>query len=147
MRKYGAIFFLFWAGACAGPKPAAAPAAKADSNFTLTVYEVVENPEDESDAYAKVFVDGIEAGKTPSGPKSSEKKWESVLPAGNRLMRFEYWTLSETGEWTRAPEEFQPREKFFRVEEGLKTQVILKFFDKGRDNAVTSSRGPRTQAP
>lgn len=147
MRKYGPIFFLLLAGACAGPKPAAPAAVKADSNFTLTVYEVVENPEDESDAYAKVFVDGLEAGQTPSGPKSSEKKWDGVLPTGNRLMRFEYWTLPKAGEWTRAPDELQPREKFFRIEEGLKTQVILKFFDKGRDNAVTSSRGPRTPSP
>lgn len=147
MRKYGAIFFLCLSGACAGPKPAAPPAAKVDPNFTLTVYEVVENPEDETDAYAKIFVDGIEAGKTPSAPKSLEKKWDSVLPVGNRLMRFEYWTQTKAGEWTRAPDELQPREKFFRIEEGLRTQVILKFSDKGRNNAVTFSRERQTPAP
>lgn len=145
MKKYGPIFFLFLAGACAQPKPTAIPVPKIDSNFTLTVYEVVENPEDEADAYAKIFVDGIEAGKTPPGPKSSEKKWESVLPVGNRLIRFEYWTLAKEGDWTRIADEFQPRERFFRVEEGLKTQVTLKFSEKGRNNAVSSSREPRGQ--
>lgn len=110
--------------------PAQTSARAANPNFDLTVREVVATPEEDTEVYAEVFVDGKPAGQTESGRRSQEKRWAAELEEGNRLMRFEVWDSSVTA--LRWPEDRQPRERFIRVEQGKKTKVELRFFDQGR---------------
>jgi hypothetical protein len=125
---------------CAGA-PSRAPARVPDANFELILREVVGTPEEDSPVYAEVFVDGKPAGRTEPGLRSQEKRWEARLEEGNRLMRFEIRSSSETaGRW---PEDLQPRERFIRVEPGLKTKADLKFYDRGRQYDLQVLREPR----
>lgn len=120
------------------PPPPAAP----DANLTVTAYEVVEKPEDEGTAYLKVYVDGAAAGQTATGPRSQEKKWEGAVPAGNHPVRFEYWVMTSTSDFSRLADDHQPRERFLRVEDGMRTKVEVKFYDQARKNAVTTAKEP-----
>ena len=145
MKKLAAFLFL---GAC-GPSavvkapPAPTPAAPApDANFSVTTYEVIEKSEDDGTAYLKIFIDGAAAGQTDSGPRSQVKRWEGAVPAGNRPVRFEYWIMKSTSEWSPLGEDHAPRERFMRVEEGVRTKVEVKFFDQARGNSVTLAKEP-----
>ncbi|MBI5882586.1 MAG: hypothetical protein HZB91_05730 [Elusimicrobia bacterium] len=124
------------------PPAAAAPKAVVDANFELTASEVVESAEADTVGFVKVFVDNELAGQTQAGPRSSERRWQGKLAPGNRLLRFEAWNMSPAGEPEAAAEEFQPRERFVRVEEGFRTKVLLKFSDGGRKNSLQASREP-----
>ena len=142
----GALVLLLLAGGCAPTRQrsAAVPtAAPPDPNASVAVYEVVEKPEDEAAAFLKVYVDGELAGQTATGPKSQEKSWNGRLAPGNRLFKLEYWTLAGLSDWKRLEDDFQPRERFIRLEEGAKTKILIKFFDQGRKNAVTTAREAR----
>lgn len=140
MRAWAIAASGAWLLGCAAPPPAPAPAPAA--NFAVVVDEAVEKAEDEGTAYAKVFVDGAIAGQTSTGPRSQEKHWETRLAPGNRLIRVEYWVLPGLGAWEKLPDDFQPRERFFRIEERLKTKLTVRFSEKGRSNAVIVSREP-----
>ncbi|MBI4679502.1 MAG: hypothetical protein HY748_18165 [Elusimicrobia bacterium] len=148
IRRWLAVPFIIsslWACArqkVVSPPPAPAPQAAVDANFELVAVEVVESPEEDAVALVKVYVDGELAGQTQAGPKSSERRWQGALKAGNRLMRFENWSVGPSGEPELMAEDFQPRERFVRVEDGARTKVSLKFFDKGRQNTLQVSREP-----
>lgn len=141
MRR-GILLCLILAAGCHATKPALptpAPPSPA-ANFEVLVHEAVERPDEEGTSYAKVFIDGAFVGQTTEGPKSVEKFWRGPLAAGNRLLRLEYWVLPGLGEWERLPEDRQPRERFVRVEEGPKTSVRVRFFDKARRNSLQVHR-------
>jgi hypothetical protein len=108
------------------------------SNFVLTMYEVVAAPEDDTPAFAEVFVDGQPAGKTPEALRSQSKSWGAVLPEGNRLLKFV--VQDSTGAWS---SDRQPRERFFRVEPGMRTSVTLKYYERGRKHELTVDRQPK----
>lgn len=113
----------------------------AQANFELIVREVVATPEEDEPVYAEVFVDGLPAGRAGPGPRSKEKIWRSNLEEGNRLLRFELWHSSAVpAAW---PADYQPRERFIRVEPGFKTKVDLKFYDRSRQYDLDISREPR----
>jgi hypothetical protein len=146
-RKLSLLFLAAGLASCAQqqvvrPPSAAAPKAVADANFELTAVEVVENAAEDGVGFVKVFVDGELSGQTQAGPRSSERRWQGRLPAGNRLLRFESWFAGPAGEPEPLAEEFQPRERFVRVEEGFRTKVQLKFSDGGRKSSLQASREP-----
>lgn len=118
------------------------PAVPSDSNFVLSVSEAVAGPEEDTPAYAKVYIDGKPAGETPKGPKSQEKKWGAHLSPGNHLFRFEYWVLPGAGDWGLLDDQWQPTERFIRIEEGGRTAVPLKFYEGGRKHSLQTSREP-----
>lgn len=124
------------------PPAVAAPRAAADANFELSAVEVVGTPEEDTVGLVKVYVDGELAGQTQAGPRSSERRWHGKLAPGNRLLRLEQWSVGSSGEPELMADEFQPRERFVRVEEGGRTKVVLKFSDGGRKNALQVSRDP-----
>jgi hypothetical protein len=118
------------------------PPIPADANVLLTVTEAVAAPEHDLPAYVKVFVDQKPAGQTAIGPKSAPKSWGAVLEPGNHLFRFEGWMLPLPGEWTPLAVQWQPPERFIRVEAGRRTLVSLKFIDGGRRSSIQVWREP-----
>jgi hypothetical protein len=137
------------AAACVGPRqsefpespPAPPPVAETevkDPNFEAVVIETVPNAEDEGVTFTKVFIDGQEAGLTPVGPRSREKRVRLKVPAGNRPVRLEHWFLPPIGEWTRLPDEQQPRERFVRIEDGTIAQVTLRYGSDGAPSLAIS---------
>ncbi len=142
--KRGAFAALaaLWLSCAPAPRPAPAPALpKPDDNLVLTVRETVDTPEEDTPTYGRVYLNGEPAGRTELSPKSAPKRWGARLPEGNQLLRFEVWdsTGSEPGE--RRADDFQPRERFFRVEAGMRTMVELRFRDKGRAYDFDVTRG------
>lgn len=127
------------------PRPA--PAIPSDANFVLSVSEAVAGPEEDIPAYLKVTVDGNRAGETPSGPKSQEKKWGARLPPGNHLFGFEYWVASSSGAWTMLDSQWQPVERFIRIEGETRTSVSLKFYEGARRHDARISRQAATPGP
>lgn len=115
-------------GPSAPPASAAPPSASpAEANFQLLVSETVLDPGQEGYSYTSAFIDGQEAGRTPAGPRGSEKRLLLELPPGNRLLRLEHWVQPPGGEWAAAAPERQPRERFVRVEAGFVTRVFLRY--------------------
>lgn len=115
------------------PPPPPPPA----SNFVLTLYEVVANPEEDAPVFAEVFVDGQPAGRTPEAARSQPKSWGAVLPEGNRLLKFV--VQDSTSAWNA---DYQPRERFYRVEPGMRTSVVLKYYDRGRKHSLSVDKQP-----
>jgi hypothetical protein len=111
------------------PPPPPPPPKVENPNFELVVSEVVQNPSDDGVSYTKVFVDGAEAGKTGVGRKSQTRTLPLRLPAGNHPVRLEQWILPPVGEWTRLPDDQQPRVRFVRVVDGQIARVELRFAD------------------
>ncbi|MBI5244382.1 MAG: hypothetical protein HY922_12000 [Elusimicrobia bacterium] len=132
-----------WANAAPSSEAPAEPPA----NFELSAYDVVESSEAEALSIVLVFVGGRLSGQTEAGLLSKEKRWAARLPAGNQPFRFERWVLPGTGDWIKAGDEFQPRERFYRVHDKSLTKVQLKFFDSGRRYAAQISREDLTQQP
>ncbi len=150
--------------ACAAPHPAAAPGAAVpaaptpalrpsrplfpqaavvtDPNFVLTVTEVVADPTQDGPSYTKVFVDGVEVGRTDVGLKSQTRTLALKLPAGNRPVRLEQWILPATGDWTRLDDDRQPRERFVRILPGTVARLELRFSDGEESNTLSLSRSP-----
>ncbi len=120
--------------------PPPKPVPKAD--FELIVSETVDSLEDDLGSYAKVYVDRQPAGETQIAAKSQDKTWEAVLPPGNHLFRFEEWYLPSTGDWTMLDPQWQPPERFIRVDPGQKTVVRLRFYDGGLRNKLEIERRP-----
>ena len=138
MRRAAAAALLALLTACAAPRPAVAPRQPdqpppvpavevVNPNFELVVSEVVPNADDEGVAYTMIFIDGKEAGKTPVGPRSQERRVQLSLPPGNQPVRLEHWILPSVGEWTRLPDAQQPRERFARVENGTIVRLTLRY--------------------
>ena len=119
------------------------PPIPADANALVTFSEAVAAPEDDIPAYAKVFIDGKLVGQTAIGPKSAPKAWGQVLEPGNHLFRFEAWLLPLPGEWAPLSVQWQPPERFIRVEPGRRTLVSLKLFDGGRRHSLEITRQPQ----
>lgn len=144
MKRLLGLFLLL--SACARPRPSVpqppplSPGAPQEANFVVKIDEIVEKAEEEGSSYANVFVDGAQAGQTSMGPKSREKRWEGALPVGNRLVRIEYWVLPGLADWARLPDQYQPRERFVRVEPGKRTIMAVRFHDKARRHSVNVSR-------
>lgn len=109
------------------PLPPVAVVEVKNPNFELVVVEAVPNAGDDGVSLTQVFVDGTEAGRTPVGPRSQEKRVQLKLPAGNQPVRLEHWLLSPVGDWTRLPDAQQPRERFVRVEDGTLARLILRY--------------------
>ncbi len=125
------------------PQPPVVPyVVPVEANFIVTVSEAVADADEDVSAFTKVFVDGKPAGQTEIAPKSKEKKWGLALPDGNHLIRFEQWYLPLPGEWTPLGPQWQPEERFIRVERGLRTLVALKFSDGERRYSLQISREP-----
>jgi hypothetical protein len=120
----------------------AAPPAPipADANFLLTLGEAVGSPEADVGSYAKVIIDSEAAGQVQIGPKSQERRWGVRLPPGNHLFRFEYWVLPPAGDWAPLDAQWQPAERFIRVEEGSRIAVSLKFYDGARQHKLEIAR-------
>jgi hypothetical protein len=153
MRLVAAAVILALWTACA-PRPVVAPKQPdqpppvpavevVNPNFELVVSEVVPNADDEGVSYTKIFVDGKEAGQTPVGPRSQERRFQLSLPTGNQPVRLEHWHLPSVGEWTRLPDARQPRERFVRVEDGSIARLTLRygadgmpFLQQPRDSAA-----------
>lgn len=142
---------------CAGPRPVPAPVAPllpghvppaaavalaADANLVVTVTEAVAALEDDRGSRTLIFIDGEPAGRIPDGPKSQERKWGLRLPPGNHLFRFEHWVLPAEGDWAPLDAQWQPVERFIRVEEGRRTEILLKFRDEGRGHSLEITRRP-----
>ncbi len=142
MRRAARIAVLALLAACAAPRPAApprqpdqpapvAPVEVKNPNFELVVTEAVPNADDEGVSFTKIFVDGKEAGKTPVGPRSQERRVQLNLPTGNQPVRLEHWILPSVGEWTRLPDAQQPRERFVNVKDGGITRLTLRYAADG----------------
>lgn len=117
-----------------------AVAVPKEANLTLSVSETIAGPEEETLSQTKVYVDGQPAGETHIGPKSQPKTWGARLSPGNHLFRFEQWALSKDNEWAALPAEWQPRERFVRVDEKTRAVVGLRFYEAGRRHNVQTSR-------
>ena len=135
-RLCGPLLAALLAG-CAGAPPAPIvlpppPPPPLAANLEVTVEEAVGSSEADGYAYARVFVGGRELGQTEAGPRSAPKRWSGRLEPGNHPLRLEYWTLPGVGEWERLPADWQPRERFVRVEAGKRTRMRLRFTDGGR---------------
>jgi hypothetical protein len=122
--------------------PAQVEAIPADANVLVVASEAVASQEDDHASYLKVSVDGREAGQTATAPKSREKRWGAVLPAGNHLFRFQAWSQPVPEQWAPLADAWQPPERFIRVEAGLRTVVTLKFSEGGRRHSLQVSREP-----
>ena len=123
--------------------PTEPPAAISSSaNFVLVVSEAIGSPDEDLGSYTKVFLDGQEFGRTPVGPKSQEKEWGGKLDVGNHLFRFEKWDLPAVGDWGLLDAQWQPPERFIRVEPGQRTVVRLKFYDSGHGHSLQIARDP-----
>lgn len=131
-----AAVLLTWGCKGSRPEAPAPPPLTPEANLEVVIHEAVERPDEEGTAYAQVFIDGTLLGQTPAGPKSTEKIWRGHVAPGNRLLRLEYWVLPGLGSWERLPDDRQPRERFVRVENGHKTAVQVRFFDKTRRNTL-----------
>jgi|GEM_PF-1785367 len=161
MRRLLPVLLAF-AAACAAPRavtPTAAPAPAPvparppkplfsetpevnDPNFVLVVSEAVQDPSDDGVSYTKVFVDGREVGRTEVGKKSEEHVLKLKLPLGNQPIRLEHWVLPAVGDWTRLDDEFQPRERFVRVEDGTVVRLELHFSEGEGSNTLALTREP-----
>jgi len=138
MRRLPLLSVLL-AAACAGTRPApfartpppAAATEVENPNFEAIVAEAVPNADDDGVSFTKIFVDGMESGKTAVGPRSQEKRARLKLPAGNRPVRLEHWFLPPIGEWTRLPDALQPRERFVRIDEDSIARLILRYGPDG----------------
>jgi hypothetical protein len=117
-------------------------AVPSDANFVLIVSEAVGDPAQDLGSYTKVFVDNQLAGQTETGPKSADKKWGARLAPGNHLFRFEKWNLPKVGDWAALDAQWQPPERFIRVEAATRAVARLKFFDDGRGRDLQISREP-----
>lgn len=148
MRRWAPWAALLLA-ACVGPrqaefpKPPSPPPPVAivevkDPNFEAVIIETVPNIDDEGVSFTKIFVDGKEAGKTGVGPRSQEKRVRLKLPAGNQPVRLEHWLLPPIGEWTRLPDNQQPRERFVRIEEGTIARLTLRYGPDGSPTIAIS---------
>ena len=148
MKRFPILIGLIF-GACAGPQrpvstklpPPPPPAAVVDvqgANFEALIRESVPNVDEEGISMTIVFIDGKEAGKTAVGPRSQDKRVRLKLPAGNLPIRLEQWYLPPIGEWTRLPNERQPRERFVRVEEGAMVRLTLKYGAEGMPTLLLS---------
>lgn len=118
------------------------PPVAPDANFVLVVEEAVNGPEEDHLAYVLVTVDGVLAGKTAQLPRSRRKEWGLKVEPGNRLFRFDLWHLDPGGDWRPLDSQWQPRERFYRVEPGQRTVVTLRFNDGSRKHEATVRREP-----
>ncbi|MBI4375843.1 MAG: hypothetical protein HY549_05270 [Elusimicrobia bacterium] len=138
---------LFGCQARRGEPP---PPFPPDSNFVLSVSEAVADPARDLPSYAKVFIDSAETGRTPSAPRSEEKFWGIRLEPGNHLFRFEYWMAvssapelaMSTEAWKPLGSQWQPIERFIRIEPGQRVIVTLKFFEDALRHSQQMSRQP-----
>ena len=110
------------------------------ANFEFSAYEIVETPSEDIQEYVTVFINGQEKGSTEIDLKSRLKFWRTELSPGNYPMHFEVWDSTNGITGVRRADDFQPRERFVRVEPGQKTSVVLKFYDKGRQNFLYITR-------
>lgn len=123
-------------------RPAPSAAIPADANFVLAVSEAIASLEEDTASYTKIFIDGQPAGETAVGPRSQERRWGRRLEAGNHLFRFEYQVLPSTGDWTALDAQWQPTERFIRIEGGARTSAALKFYEGARRHDLRVSREP-----
>ncbi|MBI5202969.1 MAG: hypothetical protein HY925_15365 [Elusimicrobia bacterium] len=134
-----AVLLLLLLSACAAPKPASQPAPPAPPsppaappNLEVRVSEVIQRADLDGLSYAEVFLDGAPAGRTDVAPRSKEKRWSAALPPKNYAVRLELWLLPGTGEWTRLPDDRQPRERFVRAEAATRAVLLLRRHPSGR---------------
>lgn len=120
------------------PPPPVVVVEEANPDFELVVVESVPNADEEGVSFTKVIVDGKEAGKTPVGPRSQEKRVRLKLPVGNQPVRLEHWFLPPVGEWTLYDASRQPRERFVRIEEGTIARLTLRFAPDGAPSLAVS---------
>lgn len=140
LRSARVLVFLALAG-CGAQRGGPPPVSK-DANFVLSVSEVVGSPEEDVASQAKVYVDQALAGETWLGPKSREKRWGARLAPGNHLFRCEYWVQAGTAPAAALDAQWQPRERFIRVEEATRAVMTLKFLDRGLRHEVQLGREP-----
>lgn len=154
MKRLSLLAVLI-AAACSGPRQAKFPeplpppppvvvVEVKDPNFELVVVEAVPNADDEGVSFTKIFVDGKEAGKTPVGPRSQERRVRLKLEKGNQPLRLEHWYLPPVGEWTRLDDSQQPRERFVRVDDASIARLTLRY-GPGRPPTLAISREPAPQ--
>ena len=130
------------AAACGPPKESrkASPPPTPEANLIIIVNEVVQNEQEDGFVFTLVYLNGTLRGQTDVGAKSSQRSWETWLAPGNYLLRLEQWAVPQEGEPSVLARDFQPRERFVKVEGGKLTEVRLKFFDRGRRNSLKIAR-------
>ncbi|OGR87288.1 MAG: hypothetical protein A3J74_11300 [Elusimicrobia bacterium RIFCSPHIGHO2_02_FULL_57_9] len=138
--------------ACVAPrsrKPPSLIEVPKDANFVLSVSEAVLSPEEDTSSYATISVGGRSAGRTPAGPRSSDKKWGARFAPGNHLFRFEYWIAASSASehWSPLNAQWQPIERFVRVNDRERLTVTLKFHDGARKHSYQISRDPVSAIP
>ena len=156
-RSYAAMSASLWffgTLGCGAPKLAISPEnrppeagfrIRPDANFELVISEAVSSAEEDADSYAKVYLDGFLVAQTSVGLKSQGKVWGERLAVGNHLFRLELWNTPRSGEGVPLDAQWQPQERFIRIEEGTRAKVALKFFDGGHNYSYQISREPLTQ--
>lgn len=125
------------------PAPAPQPyVVPADANLLVSISEAVGSPDEDRPTRTKVLLNGREAGETETGPRSKEKRWGLKLSPGNYLLRLEKWEENPPEQWSPLPPDWQPRERFVLVKEGMLSEVIIKFYDGGRRHDYKIERHP-----
>ncbi len=148
MKRAAAAFLALSTAACAGKAvaPVTAPPPKAHAaeppNIVVQVHEVVSSREEDGISSTWIYAQGKRIGRTPPGYFSQIKRWEGRLPPGNHPLRFERWTMTADDTWEPAPAELQPPERFIRVRRGMRTEVQIRYHDKGRKYKLNIDRVP-----
>lgn len=120
----------------ADPRQAVGGVSPAECNFQLLVDETILDPAQEGESYTVVLVDGVEAGRTAMGPRGTQKRLLLKLPLGNRPLHLEHWVRSPRSEFGPVSPDFQPRERFVRVESGFVTRAFLRYNASGAPQLV-----------
>lgn len=118
------------------------PPIPPQANFLLVVSETVASPDHDIGSYTKVFIDNLPAGETRIAARSVEKTWGVEISTGNHLFRFQKWELPDTGDWTELDPQYQPPERFIRINPGDKTIARLKFYDDALRHSLQIERQP-----
>ena len=150
MRRLPLVMAAACLAGCAGGQSGAGPRAPAvapfvlpsNANFTVSVSESVNGPEEDSPSYLRIFIDGQPAGQTTVSPRSQEKKWGGALPPGNHLFRFEKWDVPPGAPAAPLDSQWQPPERFIRVEPGVRAAAALKFYEGSHKHSLEIAREP-----
>ncbi len=96
-------------------------------NFEITVFDDVETESIVRDMlFYKVFINGVESGRTDTGPAGLERSFRTLLEAGGEyLITLERWVLNQArGRYERANNVLQPKTQ--RVSMPLNRIILMR---------------------
>lgn len=96
-------------------------------NFEITVFDDVETESIVRDMlFYKVFINGVESGRTDTGPAGLERSFRTLLEAGGEyLITLERWVLNQArGRYERANNVLQPKTQ--RVSVPLNRIIVMR---------------------